>query len=393
MARNACQFDTTDGPCPGSGHRFGSGTAADQFRSASGKAPSPPPRPPAPPPSPSSLSSLLSSLLVGGAPVGGSGNALGGHYTGSSDQNLLGEWGNQTDVGEASHVQHLVRQSMLALQKIVGVQFYPTVDGVSETIETLQVRVRSARVQVVAGKKYQIEAELTPSCNRPSIAAELTPPPCKVSVLSLEIYEQVWSSTMRLMVATQHVVASPTHHPANNLLLGQPGPADKGLDLMGLASSLAVLQEAGESKGAVLEEVEPDLPQIHSDDFPCEVGGYACTEDWRPVCGKNGVTYSNACKADDACQSVGATDGACSALKASPLTRTALLASIVLVAAGVLFGVASVVRVRAANRIPTADQATLRVGPKSDDDAATPAQTPLRIVRVELETREARVPI
>jgi len=373
MARNACQFDTTDGPCP---------------------SPLPMPRPShRPPPSPSSLSSLLSSLLVGGAPVGGSGNALGGHYTGSSEQNLMGDWGNQTDLGEASHVQHLVRQSMLGLQNIVGVQFYPTVDGASETVETLQVRVRSARVQVVAGKKYQIEAELTPSCNRPSMAAELTPPPCRVSVLSLEIYEQVWSSTMRLMVATQHVVASPTHHPTNNLLLGQPGPADMGLDLMGLASSLAVLQEAGESKGAVPEEVEPDSPQIISDEFPCEVGGGACTEDWHPVCGKNGVTYGNACKADDACQSVGATDGACSALKASPLTRTALLASIVLVAAGVLFGVASVVRVRAANRIPTADQATLRVGPKSDDDAATLAQPPLRIVRVELEKRETRVPI
>ena len=93
--------------------------------------------------------------------MGGSGNALGGHYTGSSEQNLMGDWGNQTDLGEASHVQHLVRQSMLGLQNIVGVQFYPTVDGASETVETLQVRVRSARVQVVAGKKYQIEAELT----------------------------------------------------------------------------------------------------------------------------------------------------------------------------------------------------------------------------------------
>ena len=50
MARNACQFDTTDGPCPG------------YWR--------PPPSTP-PPPSPSLLSSLLSSLLVGGAPLGG----------------------------------------------------------------------------------------------------------------------------------------------------------------------------------------------------------------------------------------------------------------------------------------------------------------------------------
>ena len=376
MARNACQFDTTDGPCP---------------------SPLPMPRPShRPPPSPSSLSSLLSSLLVGGAPVGGSGNALGGHYTGSSEQNLMGDWGNQTDLGEASHVQHLVRQSMLGLQNIVGVQFYPTVDGASETVETLQVRVRSARVQVVAGKKYQIEAELTPSCNRPSMAAELTPPPCRVSVLSLEIYEQAWSSTMRLKVATQRVVAPPKTY---NLLFGQTGPADMGLDLMGLASSMAVLQEAAESKGAVLEEAGgSDMPQKSLEyrlPEPCVVGWLVgCTEDNRyPVCGKNGVTYDNGCKADNACQLVGRTDGACSALKASPLTRTALLASIVLVAAGVLFGVASVVRVRAANRAATADQETLRVGPKSDDDAATLAQPPLRIVRVELEKRETRVPI
>ena len=474
IARNACQFDTTDGPCPDSRHRFGSGTAADPFRSASGKAPWPPPPPrpshwppsrplhPAtspqllskeeclvsecrvadvtltcgawfdlhgvncrrfqdmgcscqpccedmlppspspshtrarsPPPSPSSLSSLLSSLLVGGVPVGGSGNALGGHYTGSSDPNLMGGWKNQTDIGEASHVYHLVHQSMLGVQSL-GETFYPTGDGVVETIETLQVRVRSARVQVVAGKNYQIEAELTPSCNRPSITAELTPPPCRVSLLSLEIYEQAWSSTMRLKVATQRVVAPPKTY---NLLFGQTGPADMGLDLMGLASSMAVLQEAAESKGAVLEEAGgSDMPQKSLEyrlPEPCVVGWLVgCTEDNRyPVCGKNGVTYDNGCKADNACQLVGRTDGACSALKASPLTRTALLASIVLVAAGVLFGVASVVRVRAANRAATADQETLRVGPKSDDDAATLAQTPLRIVRVELEQRGTRVPI
>ena len=75
-------------------------------------------------------------------------------------------------------------------------------------------------------------------------------------------------------------------------------------------------------------------------------------------------------------------------MKAALLTRTALVASLVLVVAAVLFGVSSAVRARAANRAATqGDQVTLRVGPKSDD-TATLAQTPLRIVRVELDKRE-----
>ena len=74
-------------------------------------------------------------------------------------------------------------------------------------------------------------------------------------------------------------------------------------------------------------------------------------------------------------------------MKAALLTRTALVASLVLIVAAVLFGVSSAVRARAANRAATqGDQVTLRVGPKSD--AATLAQTPLRIVRVELDKRE-----
>merc|ERR1719440_2108471 len=66
LARNACQHDATEGPCPDL---------------------SPPP----------STGSAWGSMLVGGAPIGNGGNA-GGHYTGSDSQ-LLGGWAAQTKIG------------------------------------------------------------------------------------------------------------------------------------------------------------------------------------------------------------------------------------------------------------------------------------------------------
>ena len=366
MARNACQVDTTEGACnarhtsvPVPTHVP---TAADPFRSASGEAPSPPHLSPEASPTSSSLSTLLSSLLVGGAPVvGGSGNALGGHYTGSSEQDLVeqdqvGGWAAETETGEASHVYHLVRAAMTGLQDLGAPG--QLCDPHSATFATScpapqgdsQVRVRSARVQVVAGKNYQIEAELTPACNRASIAAELTPLACRLSVLSLQIYERVWSSTLRLKAATmQRVGHDPIH-------------ADFDLDLSGLAALDPEPAAATAVETAVETEATP-APE-HTKAAPSAV-------------------LEEAEESDMPQESIEPP----SALKASRLTRAALPASIVLVMAGVLFGVVSVVRVRAANRATTADLVALCVGSKSD--AAAFAQAPMQIIRVELERKSA----
>ena len=43
----------------------------------------------------------------------------------------------------------------------------------------------------------------------------------------------------------------------------------------------------------------------------CKPRVQMCTEDWDPVCGKDGVTYGNACKALLACQLDGSTPGKC----------------------------------------------------------------------------------
>ena len=341
-ARHACQFDATDGACT-----TGSGTTTDPF-------PSPLP----PPPSPSSLSSLLSSLLIGGAPVGGSGNTPGGHYTQPaattsprSDQNRMG--GEQhlpeSEIGEASHVDHLARAAMSTLLSLRAAgqlcnSDSPQLAMCPNAANTcgcgdLRVRVRSARVQVVAGKNYMIEAELSRSgCPLPH--------PCEPSVFALQIFEQVWTQTLQLG-KVEREWPSPRR---KDVIFDKH--SDGGLDL---TAALEALEHPESTHPQPASFVSPPANHEHLAVEPAEA--------------THEVTVQTA----------------------TGLTRTALLASVVLVAAGVLFGVVSVVRVRAARRAATADQVALHVGSKSDDPSADVTMAPIQIVKkVDLDNLERK---
>ena len=206
LARAACQADATPGPCctpnPNgmctmeympvcgkNGVTYGNRCAARNACQLEGSTEGPCPEKPA--------EGLQSALLLGGAPaVGGT---FGGHYAsqmdgadesasaepagrpllGGATREIAGGWTAETEIDATSHVHQLARA---AVQRLAA----------SQSLEGSFVRVRSARHQVVSGLNYEIEAELSSG-----------------SVLTLKIYEQSWSNTLKLTSATLSGVETP----------------------------------------------------------------------------------------------------------------------------------------------------------------------------------------
>jgi coxsackievirus/adenovirus receptor len=266
LARNACQHDATEGPCPDL---------------------SPPP----------STGSAWGSMLVGGAPIGNGGNA-GGHYTGSDSQ-LLGGWAAQTKIGAGSYVHHLAHVAVTELKA-------------KSQVQGELVRVVSAQSQMVAGTNYLIVAEVG----------------APVSVLTLKIFEQKWTSTLQLTAATRGEGA------ALVTLLGE----DAALTL-----DVTLLQQL-EAAPAPTAEPTP-VPQPSSTPSPIESPPEMVSIDGQSLTTKAKPAYTKA-------------------------ARLFVIFGLVLVAAlAGLLAVAAVVRAKRARPAPS-DTPTLFAGPKSDDPEA-----------------------
>jgi len=198
LANAACQQDATDGPCctPDSGivctaeyapvcgkdgktysNRCRARAMCQREVTEGECAPAEEKKPPV-------LTTLHSALLLGGAPIANGG----GHYASEmgrrdpaatpvatpmpAPQPMMGGLTEQTEFGPTSHVHLLARQAVTGLRA-------------RRAFKGEFVRVRSAKTQVVAGTNYRIEAELADG-----------------GVLSLTIYEQVWTSTLQVTAAS-----------------------------------------------------------------------------------------------------------------------------------------------------------------------------------------------